>query len=219
MSNPYGISVTGTDLYVVENTGPGTGRIDKFTTSGTPEVVPLPPVLNNSPGFLTSSGGNIFLSNYGVGGAGTIGEYATSGATVNASLISGLNYARGVVVSGGKLFVTNYSASGTAGYLGEYSLTGGSNAPTFITGLNGPSGLALFDGNLFVADHTGGKIEEFTTAGGTVNSSLITGLGLGQINGIAVVPEPGSIVLAGLAGGLLLAVAWHRRRMSRSLSF
>jgi autotransporter-associated beta strand protein len=212
LGSVQGIAVSGTDLYAVEATTPGNGIIGKFTTSGGTQNANFVTGLNNSPGYLTVSGGNLYLSNYGIGGAGTIGKYdAATGAVVPPSpLITGLSYARGVQVSGTNLFVLNYSPSGTAGYLGEYTTAGGTVNSSLITGLDGPAGLALFGGNLFYADHTGGKIGEYTTTGGTVNPALVTGLGLGQISGIAVVPEPGSLALAGVACGLLLIAGWRR---------
>ena len=47
---------------------------------------------------------------------------------------------------------------------------------SLVSGLSAPVGLAVSGSNLFVANWNAGTIGEYTTSGGTVNASLISGL-------------------------------------------
>jgi PEP-CTERM motif len=65
-------------------------------------------------------------------------------------------------------------------------------------------------GQIFVIN--GGTIGEYATSGATVNAALITGLNVPLGNtpwGIAVVPEPSSLVLAALGIAALAACGWR----------
>jgi hypothetical protein len=140
------------------------------------------------PAAIAISGGDLFVAN---AGNGTIGEYTTAGATVNASLITGLGTPASIAISGGHLFVLNVRN----GTIGEYTTDGATINASLITGLNAPTrkegpvyialdpvAIAISGNDLFVA--RGDTIFEYTAAGATVNTSLITGLA--QLSSIAV---------------------------------
>src|SRR5580698_4017476 len=115
--------------------------------------------------------GNNLLVSYG---GGIIAEFSSSGGTVNNSFITGLSSNPfGMVTSGGSLFVSG-NGSGT---IGQYNLLGQAINSTLI-GFGGAAGLAVSGNNLYVSSWndggSGSTISEFTTAGGIVNSSLIT---------------------------------------------
>jgi hypothetical protein len=176
------------------------GPVGAYTTSGV--------VVNSGmiypiarPWGLAISGNDLFVSSQN---SGTIGEYTTSGAIVNTSLISGLNNPFEMVISGNDLFVANYGS----GTVGEYTLSGAVVNASLISGLDQPTGIAILGNDLFVSNTGSGTVGEYTTSGATVNSSLISGLA--EPIGIAIsVPEPSSIVLAGLGG---LSLLLFRRR-------
>ena len=88
---PYGIVVSGSDLFVTNSEA---GTIGEYTTSGATVNASLISGLS-APLGLALSGSNLFVAELG---NGTIGEYTTSGATVNASLITGLDSPFGIVV-------------------------------------------------------------------------------------------------------------------------
>jgi hypothetical protein len=127
----------------------------------------------------TARAGEIFVTNPG---ANTVGAYdSTTGATINSALISGLNYPQSIAVSDGNLFVLNQNS----GSIGEYTTSGAVVNAALITGLgiNVAQGITVSGGDLFVVksagqdQHSGldkGVISEYTTAGATVNTSLVT---------------------------------------------
>ncbi len=85
LSAPYGIAVSGGDIFVANA---GNNTIGEYTTAGATVNATLISGLNGPTGVAVS-GGDIFVANYG---NNTIGEYdATTGATINAALVSGLS--------------------------------------------------------------------------------------------------------------------------------
>ena len=151
--------------------------------------------------------GQIFETN---AGDNTIGEYTTSGATVNASLITtGLSAPYGIAVSGSNLFVTNVGNN----TIGEYTMSGATLNASLITGLSAAIDIAVSGTNLFVVNSGTDTVGEYTTSGPTVNGSLVSGLNIPY--GIAVVPEPSSMALAGLAAAGLAVPMLRRRRAGR----
>src|SRR5205823_2530636 len=93
LSTPFGIAVSGGNLWVTSNSG---GTIGEYNaTTGATINASLVSGLSG-PQLIAVSAGNLFVANTG---AGTIGEYnATTGAAVNASLVSGLNGPYGIAV-------------------------------------------------------------------------------------------------------------------------
>ena len=177
LSAPVAIAVSGSDLFVVNDTG----TIGEYTTSGATVNASLITGLS-SPTAVAVSGGDLFVTN---AGNGTIAEYTTSGATVNASLVTGLSTPLGVAVSGGDLFVVN-DGSDT---IGEYTTAGGVVNASLVSGLAGtPWAIALSGNDIFVTDgvdiYVTAAVSEYTTSGATVSTSLFTTLG-GQ-EGVAV---------------------------------
>lgn len=136
--SPYGVVVSGSDLFVSDRSS---NSIGKYTLGSTPGTI-----VASSPSFITGlsnpeglalSGTNLYVDNYSTG---TIGEYTTSGSTVNSALISGLNTPRGSpAVYGNNLYVTAFGG----GTVGEYTLTGGTVSSAFISGFNSPTGIVV----------------------------------------------------------------------------
>ncbi len=96
---PYGIAVSGTDLFVTNNSNgsAGTGTIGKYTTSGATVNASLISGLTD-PTAIAVSGGNLFVASRPSSTMGRIGKYTTAGATVNASLVTGLHEPYGIDV-------------------------------------------------------------------------------------------------------------------------
>ena len=91
LNSPYGIAVSGSDLFVTNYVN---GTIGEYTTSGATVNASLIKGLP-TPVAIAVSGSDLFVSNYGID---AIGEYTTSGATVNAFLIPALNQPQGIAV-------------------------------------------------------------------------------------------------------------------------
>jgi hypothetical protein len=87
LTNPAGIAVSGSDLYVTDfGTTTTQGFVGKYTTSG--DVVNTSLITGlKGPFGIAVSGSDLFVAN---SLTGIIGHYTTSGTVVNSSLISGL---------------------------------------------------------------------------------------------------------------------------------
>lgn len=211
------IAISGSKLFVSNFSNNTIGEYDA-TTGATINAALVTGL--TSPGGIAVSGGHLFVVNLGtLPGTGTVDEFdATTGAAISAPLISGLNNPEGLVASGSNLFVvkrgmfSNGSYVANSGSIGEYSTSGQTVNAALVSGLNMPRQITESGGNLFVTDFTNtsnGTVGEYSAAtGATINATLVSGLD--HPVGIAVVPEPGSLVLAVLGiGGL---AAWGCRR-------
>ena len=207
LNNPYGVAVSGTDLFVAMdgNGGSSSGSVGAFNTvSGAAISLPTSIAGLYNPTGVAVSGNDLFVANYGNGapGTGTIGEYMLNGTPVNASLFSGLGGPSAVAVSGSYLFVL--FGSGT---IGEYNVDGATVNASLVTGLNGPTAIAVSGSSLYVNERGGtdGMIIDYTLGGtaGTITSTNTIISGLYEDTGFAVesVPEPSTWML--LLGGLI----------------
>ncbi len=197
----------------------GSGMVGEYTSSGATVHASLISGLTR-PESIVVSGDSLFVAdtnpdtNYG-----RIGEYTASGQAVHGSLITGLVTPYGMAVSGDKLFITDFND----GTIGEYTTSGATVNATLISGLHNPLGVAVFGGDLFVVNRgtftasglvpNSGSIGEYDgITGGAINPSLMSGLNLPT--GIAIVPEPSTLTLAGL--GLMALACRLRRRLAIS---
>jgi hypothetical protein len=135
LSRPFGIAVSGSDLFV---TNAGNDTIGQYTTGGATVNPTLISGLSN-PFGIAVSGSDLFVVNAGSFGIGTIGQYTTAGATVNPALISGLSFPMAIAVSGSDLFVTNAGI----GTIGAYTTSGATVNPALISGLISPYAIAI----------------------------------------------------------------------------
>ncbi|MGD1278493.1 MAG: PEP-CTERM sorting domain-containing protein [Tepidisphaeraceae bacterium] len=170
---PYGIAVSGSDLFVTSYAG----TIAEYNATSGATVNPSLVSGLSSPAGIAVSGSDLFVVNSGGGttGAGSIGEYtlgATPGtiASSNPSLVSGLTGPSDIAVSGSDLFVT-YPYGNT---IGKYTTSGVTVSASLVSGLWGPEGIAVSGSDLFVVNGGGNTIGEYTTSGGTVNASLVS---------------------------------------------
>jgi uncharacterized delta-60 repeat protein len=111
------------------------------------------------------SSGQLFVGVAGSGGS--VAEYDGTGAVVNAGFAS-VASPTAIAVSGSNVFVVN-----GANTVSEYSDTGVLENATLIhrTAIDG---IAISGADIFVSDSATGAIAEYTTAGATVNASLIS---------------------------------------------
>ena len=93
LSTPFGIAVSGADLFV---TNAAIGTVGEYTTSGATVNPALISGLSLPEGIAVS-GTDLFVVNFATN---TIGEYTTSGAPVNPTLVSGLNGPHDLALSG-----------------------------------------------------------------------------------------------------------------------
>ncbi|HEY4328130.1 MAG TPA: PEP-CTERM sorting domain-containing protein [Phycisphaerae bacterium] len=184
--DPRQMALSGQNFYVA-TTDPALNStaqdIGQYTTSGVRVNAALIsgtatfPAGVNFVNSIAVSGSNIFVAN---SDTGTVGEYSISGDTINANLITGLNDPGGIAISGSQLFVANING----GTIGEYTLgatpgTIASSTPSLISGLQNPTSIGISGNNLFVASLFG-PVGEYTTSGGMVHASLLSGLSGGS---------------------------------------
>jgi hypothetical protein len=196
LNQPSRIAVSGGNLYVGNNLGTTIGEYNAATgaTVNAALVSAFDPLSG-----IAVSGSNLFVT------INTkVSEYnATTGATVNASLITAPNLIYGIAASGSNLFLV-FANQGT---IGEYTTSGATVNSTLVSGLNQPGAIAVFGGNLFVSNLGAGTIGEYNaTTGAIVNAALVSTAAFG----IAVVPEPSSLLLAALGFAGLAAWGWRR---------
>jgi len=199
-----GLAVSGNQLFVTTAGNNTVGEYDATTGAA----------INASfitglsyPGPIAVSGGDVFVSQ----DTTVIAEYTTSGTLVNATLAYGMTHpALDIAVSGNDLFVTELT-----GVIAEYNATTGAlinGALVGPAGLDGavPFGITVSGDDLFVA--TGAGIGEYTTAGATVNASLVSVRG--GLYGIAVLaPEPATWILLAIGAAALAACGVRKRRL------
>jgi len=183
LSNPEGLVVSGSNLYVGNDADDGAdkGFVAQFTlnSAGTAVSSSNPSFLSglNGPGGLAISGSNLYVSNTDGNTVAvyTLNSTGTVATPSNLSLITtGLNGPEGLVVSGSNLYVVNYNS----GTIGVYTLNSAGTAviasnSTLVTGLNFPLEIALSGSKLFVANNYGNTVGQYTlnSAGTGVSSS------------------------------------------------
>jgi hypothetical protein len=178
-----GITVSGNVLYIADYYH---GTIGEYNaTSGA--------VINSS--YIAASQGSygvavgngfVYVSNQ----YGMLTAYEQLAPSTTAWSLSGLGAGTtgDVVVSGTNVFLV-HSPSGSddsGSEISEYNaLTGAVENSTLVTGLVDTYGLAISGNDLFVSSYGGGTIGEYTTAGATIDASLVTGIPDGA-DGLAV---------------------------------
>jgi DNA-binding beta-propeller fold protein YncE len=189
---PQGIVASGGHLFVANFQTSTIGEYDAATGATINASL-----ISGLPGGLTwlavsDDGAYLFASSPS---SGKIGKYTTSGAVVNAAFVSGgFRATDGIAVSGGNLFVVNGNNTNN-NTIDEYdAVTGAVVHAALISQLKIAEDVAVSpDGaTLFVTDQPstaiGATIGEYTTAGATVNATLVSGLGgpNGSVFGIKV---------------------------------
>jgi len=175
---PYGIAISGSDLYVA-NYWYGTVVEYNVTTGAT---------INSSfiqdpegPCALAISGTDLYVSNLT---NDSVNEYnSTTGATIKASLVSGLNGPEGLAVSGTDLYVTQ---SGNA-MVSEYNATTGTTINgNLIADLAKPYCLTISGSDIYVADALTNKVGEYDANTGAAVAGFSSPSGLDYPWGMAV---------------------------------
>ena len=161
------------------------GTVAKYNLDGSLVNASLVSGVSTGPSSVAVSGTDIFTIT-SFNNPATFSEYTTSGAPVNV-INTGLNDLRSIAVSGTNIFVTDQNGGLGIEEISEYT-TSGATLNTDLATLSAfaPSGIGIVVSgtDIFVAT-TAGTVDEYTTVGGTVNASLLTGLNTVN-NGIAV---------------------------------
>ena len=168
LSDPVGVAVSGSDLFVLDNIKGTVGEYN--ATTGATVNASLISGLSD-PAGIAISGSMLFLTiNNDSAGTAQVAEYTTGGVLVNGALITGLGVpAVGIAVSGTDLYVADL-ASGT---VGKYTTSGATVNPSLIT-LNQPYNLAVSGTSLFVISPADETVYNYTTSGVFMNSWLVT---------------------------------------------
>lgn len=177
VTNPQGIAVSGSNIFVGNQTAPGT--IAEYNLDGTAVNTSL--ISGVNPAGIAINGTNIYVAN--AGAYATVGEYNLDGTPVNPSLITGVTAANGIAISGTNLFVANHSSGGV---IGKYTLDGTVVNAALISGLLNPAGIAISGTNLYVVDFGFGKVGKYGLDGTIVNTKLISVTLPVLLNGIAI---------------------------------
>lgn len=218
---PGSLVFQGTDLLIgrnpfFSNIGPivklanatgGPLAVSDYTTGGS---------LASSPGLALAADGRLYVSDqtytFGSGiASGPVKRFDAAGGYIGeviADGASGLAGPTGLAING----TTLYTASIMTGSILQTDLTTDTTTAFATTGSPFEAGTValLSDGGLLVGSPSGtGNIYHFS-AGGTLLSTFASGLG--QIGGIATVPEPGT----GIAAGAAAAAFWFVRRRQRT---
>ena len=218
---PGSLVFQGTDLLIgrnpfFSNIGPivklanatgGPLAVSDYTTGGS---------LASSPGLALAADGRLYVSDqtytFGSGiASGPVKRFDAAGGYIGeviADGASGLAGPTGLAING----TTLYTASIMNGSILQTDLTTDTTTAFATTGSPFEAGTValLSDGGLLVGSPSGtGNIYHFS-AGGTLLSTFASGLG--QIGGIATVPEPGT----GIAAGAAAAAFWFVRRRQRT---
>ena len=171
LSNPYGVAVSGADLYVANYNG----GVGKYTTAGTTVNAALITGLNNPTGVAVA-GTDLFVA---VFNGATVGKYTTAGATVDATFITaGVSFPYQAVVSGSNVYVVNNAGGGnpTVGVFDASTGAIGSSA-LVSSGLNAAASLAVSGSYIYVSNYFIGTIGKFdAVTGAPVDTAFISGL-------------------------------------------
>ncbi len=207
--NPF-FEDTGTIVKVGNATG-GTIAVSDYTSGGS---------LASSPGLAFGQDGSLYVSNqtYDFGtqnASGPVVKFDAAGVFVGevvaGGTATGLYGPTGIGIRG----TTLYTSSIMDGSILQTNLLNDTTSPFGTTNvLFGASPLALLsDGGLIVGSAGGGGAIYQFDAGGSLTSTFNSGLG--TIGGLVVapVPEPSTIVTAGI--GIAAAAAMVRRRVAR----
>ncbi len=205
LTNPLGIAVSGTMLYVVStDAGGNDGKVGAYSIDGAVINASLITGLTR-PSGIAISGTDLFVSCSGSGkGTGIVGKYTTSGAPVNASFITSanapqgvLNMPYGIAVSGTILFVTNlHNQTGNDARVEMYDKSTGACIGNAGVGLNQPYGVAVSGSYVYWTDIGNGTIGKYGGDG--------TGLGAGPLveNNTLYSAIPDQYGIAAANGGL-----------------
>jgi uncharacterized delta-60 repeat protein len=185
--SPFGIAVSGNQLFVTNGDGGGagtSGTVDEYTLGTAPGTIAAsnPHIITGlaDPDGVAVVGSNLYVTDYA---NGTVGQYTTAGTPINATLISGLDHPEGLAVTASDIFVS----SADSNLIGEYTLSGATVNASLFTNVGGPCGIAVSGNDLFTANAQNDTIGEYTTSGTVVNAALVSGL-TGTID-LAVTPS------------------------------
>jgi hypothetical protein len=151
--------------------GQATGTIGEFDSSGNPINATLIQGLFGAYGIAIENG-----TIYSAGPLG-INAYSIGGVPEATPLIPGEMNIRGIVASGPDLFVIHIGTFGENGAVDEYSTSGAPlKAPLFFSAGPAPMGLAISGDDVYFADFFNQTVSLYTTSGGLINPSLVSGL-------------------------------------------
>jgi len=163
-------------------------------------------------GLLTDHSNHLFVSYF----SGSVGEYnATTGAAINASFVSGINNPFGMALDAmhNHLFVSHFDDATSNRVIGEYDATTGATINSLFINPGGIAAGALeLDNNnhLFVTRPENGAVGEYdATTGAIINAAFINQT-FPQDLVFVPVPEPSTLLLAGIGFAGFAARGWRR---------
>ena len=179
LSQPVGIAVSGSNIYVTEKFNGTIGAYN--TTSGAVVNASLVSGLNN-PSGIAVSGSNIYVTELF---NGTIGAYTTSGVLVNARLVSGLSFPYFLSVGDATDNTNGGGGSGSSGTPTQVTIFAGTSFSLSSIGVTATpvlsGGTLVLSGgdssSVSIAITSAGGVIQSTTSGSATLSGVFSGAG------------------------------------------
>ena len=166
LTNPYGITAVGSDLFVAYGS-----KIVEYNSSG---GVVNPSVVSGLTGadYIASSGSDLFVTQFFSNGSSEISEFNTSGGVVNPSIAlpAGSSPLTGLAVSGSNVFVVDYGT----GTIGEYTTSLALENASFITDTELPLAIAASATDIYVFNGGNGLVSDYSTSGTLESSNFLS---------------------------------------------
>lgn len=228
-SKPSALAFAADGTMLVGRTGAGSLYAVTGWNLGTVTVSSFGPGLAGSTGIAVAANGAVYVSDMSLTPAGPGYDIAsgpvvrlTAGGALDGVIVpdgsqtGGLSGPTGLALAGGDLYTASVMSGQifkTTGLGGEPSSAPFANLPDSFYSSPGPLA-ALADGSFLAGSALPSNNSIYRVAANGDNLAAILNPNFGQVGGIAVVPEPGTCVLAA-AAALALTVRRLRRRIAR----
>ncbi len=171
-SEPYGLSVVGTNVYVANIASNTVSVIDTLTNTVTATIS-----VGLKPYYVETLGTNVYVTN---GQSNTVSVINSLTNTVTATIPVG-SYPRGIKAHGTDLYVANYGDPNYSGgnYISVIDSLTNTVTDTIITsaGSDGPRGVTTLNDTVYVTNFRSNTVSVINTATNTITHTIDVGVG------------------------------------------